>query len=165
MTMAKGLLVLQALCLLALTGCESGYYKPANPFNYKDVEWAAERGTNTVTGKVEALGSDGKSYPCEKVGLAPDSPYFRELAAQVMGTSGDAVVLKKDMGLVAQADNWQVNRVTRQTSCGWKGNFTFERVPDGVWYLSGYGGPTKAGYLFRRRVELRGNEKIVIDLP
>lgn len=95
---AKRLAVVMSLCLVALTGClDDAIYKPTNQFNYKEVEWATKRGTNTVTGKINAPGSDGKSYTCDMVGLAPDSAYVHEILVKRIGTLEDTTVFKKDL--------------------------------------------------------------------
>jgi hypothetical protein len=153
-------------CLIALTSCiHDNMYKPINPFNYREVEWATKRGTNTISGKIDGLGSDGKVYPCDRAGLAPDSAYNRELKTKVVGTTEDIIIPQKDMGFVMQYSDWEENQTIRATDCGWKGHFSFERVPDGIWYFTAMAGPRKTGYFVQRRLELRGNEKIVINVP
>lgn len=163
---ATRLVAVMSLGLVALTGClDDAIYKPTNQFNYKEVEWATKRGTNTVTGKINAPGSDGKSHTCATVGLAPDSAYVREIRMKQIGTLEDATVFKKDVTPLFQYDDWQRNQTTRARDCGWSGHFTFDRIPDGIWYLTVSGGPSKTGYFISRRLELRGNEKIVINIP
>jgi hypothetical protein len=159
-------LALTLLSALALAGCiHDDIYKPANPFNYKEVEWATKRGSNSISGKIERQDGVGKVYPCDKVWLAPDSAYNREMKTAVFGTTDDGIFEKKDARFVMVYSDWERGQTTRETSCGWKGHYSFERIPDGVWYLTAMGGPSKTGYYVQRRLDLRGNEKVDVSVP
>jgi|EndMetStandDraft_4_1072995.scaffolds.fasta_scaffold261229_2 hypothetical protein len=159
-------LVVALVCAVALGACiHDDIYKPQNPFNLKEVEWATKRGSNSVTGKIDAQGSDGKTYPCTRAGLVPDSAYNRELMIRTTGSTEDGVFFQKDAGFVIMYQDSERSLTERTTDCGWKGHFFLEKIPDGVWFFSAYGGSLKAGYFVRRRLELRGNEKIVINIP
>jgi hypothetical protein len=159
-------LVTATLCAVALGACTRGdLYQPQNPFNLKEVEWATKRGSNSVTGKIDAPGSDGKTYPCTRAGLVPDSAYNRELMIRTTGSAEDGVFLQKDGTFVVMTGEWGKHLTERTTECGWKGHFFLENIPDGVWFFGAYGGSLKTGYIVRRRLELRGNEKIVINIP
>jgi len=94
-------LVVALVCAVALGACiHDDIYKPQNPFNLKEVEWATKRGSNSVTGKIDAQGSDGKTYPCTRAGLVPDSAYNRELMIRTTGSTEDGVFFQKDAGFV-----------------------------------------------------------------
>jgi len=154
------------LCTVALGACgQNEVYRPQNPSNLKEVEWATKRGTNSVSGKIEGQGSDGKTYPCARASLVPDSAYHRELMIKGHGTTEDGTFFTKDATPFVIYGDPSTRLVERSTHCGWKGNFYFEDIPNGVWYFSASGGSPWVGYSVQRRLELRGNEKIVINIP
>jgi hypothetical protein len=159
-------LVAAALSAAALGACiHDDIYKPQNPFNFKEVAWAAERGINKISGKIDPPGADGKPQPCDKAWLAPDSAYTREMAAQVTGTLDDVMIAKSQMRFVMVYSDWERDRTNRGTDCGWKGHFSFERIPDGVWFFTAMGGPSKTGYFVQRRIEVRGGQTLTINIP
>ena len=155
-----------ALCAVALGACiHDDLYKPQNEFNLKEVEWATKRGTNSVTGKIDAQGSDGKTYPCMKAGLVPDSAYNREIMIKSHGSTEDGIFLRKDSTFLIMSQDPQTRLTERKADCGWKGHFFLENIPNGVWFFSAYSESPRTGYFVQRRLELRGNEKVVINIP
>lgn len=162
--------LLLALGLCACLADDPAFIKTTNQFSYKEVAWSTKKGTNSVSGKIEARGSDGKLYPCEKAWLRPDSAYRREVWVITLGYDAESsFALKKDLPIRYAWRNWGEESTVRETPCSWFGSqlgrYSFRNLPDGVWYLSADGGPSATGYTLMRRVELRGGEKRELDLP
>lgn len=151
-----------------LTGClsdDSRFIKTENPFNLKEVEWATKRGTNTVTGTIDVQGTDGKKYPCDFASVSPDSAYNREIITMNFGNTEGATIPQKDMPIRFVYQNANEDLTVRKTNCGWRGHYTLSSIPDGVWYFTTMAGPRNAGLFMMRRIELRGDQVLEINLP
>jgi len=156
------------LLTAALSGCSISNFKPTAPFNPREVAWSTQGGTNAVSGRIAALGTDGVSYPCNRIWLVPDSTYIREIRMQAAGTTGDITYIRRSRPPLVMTREWDTDlyqQTSREGSCSPNGEYSFRNLATGTWYLLAMGGPASVGYFVQRRLELRGNDTARIYVP
>lgn len=143
-------------------------------FDPNEVSWSKGDGTNTVTGfaVLRTVGGEARTCAALMVRLIPDSAYARERMVGIFGstTQGTAKVTGPRYDEAA-TDKAYVASV-RETRCDGQGNFSFERVPNGIWYVSAAvvwsANPrsgTLEGGLMMKRVDLAGGQSVKVALP
>jgi hypothetical protein len=138
-------------------------------FDEKEVAWAAEKGRNTITGRVVLRTDAGKTYTCFAAWLAPDSTFQREIVNIVFGSTENAVFSYKDrplkMRYMSAMERWREGKTKHESSCDREGRFTFRYIPDGPWFLTAMAGPVSDSWGLMRRIEVRGNSTMEVNLP
>lgn len=125
------------------------------PYNAADFAWSQVRGGNGIRGQ------SPKGYSCSGLGVAltPDAPYSRERIAKLYGSvsRADRPVSEIRARPVAN-DNPDLVRYVRSTRCDAAGQFSFDALPSGSYFMiaqvNGPGGPLA----LMRHVILRGDD-------
>lgn len=142
-----------------------------NSVDPAELEWSRQDGTNTVTGfaVMRTIGGQPRTCAGEEVYLTPDSTYSRERSLAIYGSivKGMRWVEEPTIRFSNRDINFQSFR--RTTRCDSRGDFSFENIPDGVWYVATsvtwWDGYQRNGGVMMRRVELRGKRTIKVALP
>lgn len=149
-----------------LTGCttQKQEVRVHSTFEPSEVEWSRKDGSNTLTGfaVLRTVGGEARTCAGLEAGLAPDSAYTRERMFAIYGSAEKGSIRVEAMPKFdSTAPGY--NSAIRRTRCDGQGNFTFERVPDGnyfvsapvVWQANPRSSLYEGGYMMKR-VELRG---------
>jgi hypothetical protein len=151
---------------LILTGCiADDAVTPRTSFNYNDVAWATKSGGNTVVGTGKMTTAEGKTYVCDYAWLRPDSAYGREVTTIMFGSTESAVVSRRVTPQPVMFQEYREAATLRDERCEKNGEFKFRRIPDGIWYVSTHLGPIRDTYAVMKRIEVRGNTTVTVDLP
>lgn len=170
----KSLLVVAAVALAATACVQQQKLVASTPYNPNEMAWAVGAGTNTVTGfaVLRTVGGDARTCAGLPVRLIPDSPLARErmmglYRSTVQGTSAAGAPRYDD-----SATDPAYASHARDVRCDGQGNFTFDKVPNGVWYVAAavvWSAAPSSGRLeggsMMRRVELKGGETVKVSLP
>jgi hypothetical protein len=161
---------------LALAACREPEVQPivvamSTSIDPAELEWSRHDGTNAVRGfaVMRTLGGQPRTCAGEEVFLTPDSPYARERAMAMYGSIVKGT--RSTAEPVLRFTNRDVNfdGFRRKTRCDARGEFSFEAIPDGVWYVATLvtwsDGYNVWGGAMMRRVELRGKQTIKVALP
>jgi len=157
------------VAFLILGGCMTADI-PATPmastFAQSDVAWFSKPGTGTISGNavLRTVGGDAKTCAAQQVNLIPDSAYARERMARMFAAvdgpgymSGDAVPK------LPAADQSYANSTLRNV-CDSQGNFSFDHLPPGKYYVTAevtWGIPTQ--YFTRREGGLLMQPVVLAD--
>lgn len=127
-----------ALMLLLLAGCAAPPVATTQLFNPADVAWAQKPGKNTIRGSalMRTVGGQVRSCGGSEVSAVPDSPYARERFMNLYGNLERGFNPALFGGKRADAADPRYLAATLNTICDAQGNFTFENVPDGVFFLT-----------------------------
>lgn len=147
-----------ALCLgLLATACGEKAYSTGD-------------GANTINGVARLAVASDQSRTCagQAVELIPDSVAARERLGRLYGSTARGF-LPADRAQPPSASRGAQDKV-RRTLCDDQGAFTFDRVPDGVWYTltsidAPEGGTGNGGGSMMARVEVRGGVTRRVMLP
>jgi hypothetical protein len=166
-----------ALVLLLVTGACAQQQQAtlASSMNAAEMAWARGEGANTVTGFaiLRTVGGEARTCAGLTAQLIPDSVYARERMAAIFGNTvkGTRASNRGAVKFTTSGDPLYLSLV-RTTRCDGQGAFTFERVPDGVWYVttsvtwkSDPTSPLNEGGSMMQRVELRGGQTTRVTLP
>ena len=157
----------------ALGACETVYppapppppapVRPVGPgpaFRAHDFAWSAERGNASIRGEI-TFRRDGHAYGCagQSVILTADAPYSRWRMTQLYGSPERAALP------VSVVRSRQANRPSddysafvRRTTCDAQGQFAFQGLPAGAWFVIAVVQPQVSGaepVALMRRVETR----------
>tara|TARA_R110001583_G_C5653711_1_gene408975 strand:+ start:2027 stop:2563 length:537 start_codon:yes stop_codon:yes gene_type:complete len=135
--------IISLLTATALVGCASTttpkYAQTYSPFNLDDVAWIKEKGEATITGQafLRTRGGDVKTCAGSTVYLIPSSNYAVERIRLLYGEEDNGVSWdhKTAAGEVLPVADPLYFEYTLQTYCDADGNFKFENLPDGIYYL------------------------------
>ncbi len=130
--------VLPALAATLLAGCAVPYGKQielVKPFDQDQALAQLREGANTIDGKALLLHPFGGASNCsgQQVVLVPATAYADERMAALYGPSRQGVVWPPVPTF--QPDVLGYHAASRSTTCGIKGDFRFEKVADGDFYL------------------------------
>ncbi len=140
-------------------------------FNPAEVAWATRPGTNTVQGfaVLRTVGGEARTCAGLEMRLIPDSSYARE---RMMSLYGNLSVGSRPIGGsrfgVTDSDYLATSKSAR---CDGQGNFTFEQIADGTWYVAGAiswmigNDPRPQGANMMKRIEVRGGQTVKVSLP
>jgi hypothetical protein len=165
--------VLGALVLVA--ACATRQLPPI-PFDLQfkpeDVAWAAKPGGNTLVGFAVLRTVGGKARTCAglEVDLIPAGAYATERMRIRYGSSESSYVPDASVRDLSTADP-AYSQTMRTTLCDGQGNFSFENLASGPWYvitsvtwISDTQFGTVEGGVLMRRVELGGNTTTKVGL-
>lgn len=141
-------------------------------FDPEEVAWAAKPGKNAVTGfaVLRTVGGEARTCAGLEVYLIPESTYARERMMGIYGNLTKASHIVGTRPRYADRDS-QYMATSRKTRCDGTGNFSFENVPDGVWYVATAivwqvpPNPTPQGGEMMERVQLRGGQSVKVVMP
>jgi hypothetical protein len=163
------------IALLVLPGCQNVSTKRVDLFkswNSKDVAHIHEEGVNTIKGSALIRQRRGTTVTCagQQISLIPDSPYARERMRHLYGS------LVKGFRPVGQKIQFSPDfdtyiAATRKTTGDTQGFFTFEKVPDGSYFVVTTITWAATEYLYSggglmKRVDIKGGQtKSIVLTP
>lgn len=162
--------------VMALAGCVPQRQVLTNTtmFSPDEVSWSTKPGNNTVTGFAVLRTASGEARTCAAllVRLIPDSAYARERMTGIYGSLSQGTTRVGGPAYKEDATDKAYVASVRETRCDGQGNFTFESVPNGVWYLTASvvwsvnpsRGATEGGAMMKR-IELTGGQTVKVSLP
>jgi hypothetical protein len=139
-------------------------------YDQRAVSWAAVPGDNTIEGSALMRTSGGEVRTCAalEAAILPVSAYASERMVHLYGnaTGGYRPIWHQ---VVFEPDSDAFYRSVRTTKCDAQGEFSFDGLPDGDWFVQAAviweaaGAGTQGGSLMQR-VQLRGGEtqKVVL---
>lgn len=144
------------------------------PYNSGEMAWALGAGTNTVNGfaVLRTVGGEARTCAALPVRLIPDSPLARErmMGLYLSTSQGTNPAAGRKYDEATTDPNYVAH--SRETRCDGQGNFSFEKVPNGVWYVVAgvvWSASPRSGVLeggsMMKRVELKGGETVKVALP
>ena len=173
MNALSGVTILGMLAMA--TGCAAPQLPPIpfnNRFDPQDVAWAAVPGRNALSGFAVLRTVGGKARTCAglEVSLVPAGAYATARMTALYGNSQGAYVpdaAARDLSTTDPA----YSQTIRTTLCDGQGNFAFENLASGPWYVATsvtwipdpQDGTVEGGILMRR-VELGGNTTTKVAL-
>lgn len=109
-------------------------------YNPADFAWAEADGTNTVRGSalLRTVGGEVRTCGGLSVQMIPDVPYSRERIMHLYGKLGSGfqpASAAQAGGIIFMGESHEYTQVGRRTVCDAQGNFRFENVPDGDWFV------------------------------
>ena len=129
--------------VLSLGGCiASGpallpSYEITSPFDAAQAERQMEDGLNSIKGNAFMRQQGGGVVTCagQTVRLVPATHYAKQRFFALFGTfEGGVNRERKNFRFVPDAPNYHTN--TKTTKCDSQGNFTFEKIADGEFYVT-----------------------------
>lgn len=170
------------LVLIFITGALAGCASPPvakvpmkNGWNPNEVVWSIGDGTATLTGSAALLtkGGDVKTCATRVVTLTPFSTYSAERIARIYGNTWKGFSDRGDPTLPERY--YEATRKDRTTTCDGQGNFIFENLPAGDYFVitgvswqtpTSYGGLSMQGGVLMIQVKLEtGKTKKVVLSP
>ena len=106
-------------------------------FDPAEVAWAKEAGSNTITGNavLRTVGGDAKTCAGLEVNLVPMSSYAKA-RFDVMYGGLSRGILPASINKQWSSTDPRYVEAARRTRCDSQGNFIFERIPDGQYYVT-----------------------------
>ncbi len=133
---------------------------PAPAFLTRDVAWSSQKGSAVLKGHVDYAPS-GARYTCaaQPVILTPDAPYSRWRMQQLYGSPERAALpVSVVRGRQSDRPSDEYSAYVRKTACDGNGDFTFQGLPAGVWFIVAVVQPQVPGaepVALMRRVDVR----------
>jgi hypothetical protein len=119
------------------------------PFRAEDFAWSAQAGTAHIRGVSEP----GRSCAGNAVALTPDTAYSRERIARLYGSSEYAVIPTPVVRAKRIAnDNPAMRGYVRSARCDSAGNFAFDNIPAGSFFVIAEVGDPQGPRVVMRRV-------------
>lgn len=161
-----------ALCLLLMSGCGPKMLTTSVSLGPDEVAWSKAAGKNTISGfaVLRTVGGEARTCTGAQAYLTPDSAYARDRVQQLYGSLDHGFLGVGQRQFESTSPYYE--DTMRKARCDGQGHFTFEQVPDGIWYVAtaivwSTGGayvPPQGGYMFRR-IEVRGGQTLNVELP
>lgn len=169
-------ILLGAIAVLALTACSetNPRYHSRPVFDVDDVAWSTAPGRNSVRGTAvhKTLARSSRTCASLPVRLVPDSSYARLRFHELYGSeeAGESTGPNFNAYGPERSDPRYLN-VARVANCDSQGNFSFEGIPDGTWYVlstdnsrSQHGANPPGSALFKR-IQLKDGQAADVTLP
>lgn len=161
--------------LIGVSGCVQQQATLHSTVSLTEMAWAQGEGRNTVTGFAVLRTISGEARTCAglTVNLIPDNSYARERMSAIFGSTvkGQRSANEGPVKFGSDDDRAYI-ALLRQTRCDGQGSFTFERIPDGIWYVTtsvtwkaNPGSFLTEGGSMMQRVELQGGLTVRVTLP
>lgn len=158
-----------------LTGCVQQQQQVAltTSLNHSELDWAKRDGNNTISGFAVLRTVSGEARTCAglPVGITPDSAYARERMMAIYGSTVKGTRSANNQWKFTN-DDPSYRSLIRESRCDGQGGFTFDKVPDGTWYVATYvvwkanpNSPLFEGGFMMQRVEVRGGQTVRVTLP
>lgn len=164
----KPIIAIAAAGLLAACATAAPPAILETPFQASDYAWSQAQGTNAVMGNavMRTVAGDAKTCAALPVSLIPDGAYTRERMMRIYGNTERGFRSAAQGGVFFQNDTPAFRALVRETICDAQGNFTFQGLPDGEYYvvsLLTWGVPMQyytstQGGMMMQRVAVSGGE-------
>jgi hypothetical protein len=109
----------------------------ASPFDAAAFQWSTQPGVAAIRGAVGYRGAAG-AYSCKGavVALTPDTPFSRRRIMRLYGSADRAAVpVSVVRSRQSSAPSDAFSKFVRTTRCDAGGNFGFDRLPAGGWFV------------------------------
>jgi hypothetical protein len=171
---ALGVLTTLAGCAVYTDGETASFGAPppvaiSSGLSEPDVAWSRARGSNTITGQAILRTRGGDVKTCAGLGasLIPHTAYAEERLAVTYGRGSEGFGGRE--ARVFNPDPAIYHQTTRTTICDAQGNFRFQNLPDGRYFVlvevswdavqgGYYPHLARQGGTMMSRVEVRGGE-------
>ena len=142
-------------------------YQPGSGEDFREADFAWSRGTGAggITGLL-TFHDGGTRYSCRgrDVILTPETPWVRRRMYILYG-SLDAAAVPVDIvrARTPAASSGDYASYARKTTCDMSNRFSFQGLPDGVWYVITLARPDDGTgtVAIMRRVEVRGTVRTI----
>ncbi len=137
------------------------------PFDAAAAQRMLADGPNTVRGNAFLRQRGGGVVTCAgaEVVLVPATAYAQRVFAALYGTSAGAAMQAPNT-VDIQPKSVQFSKLLRRTQCDAQGNFVFERVADGDWFvettITWVVGNSPQGGPIMRRVSVAGGSSVTV---
>lgn len=140
-------LLLSSTVLLILSGCVGDNYLQrtktekiylTTAFDPLDAAYILEKGTATITGSASLTDPNGETISCagNNVYLVPVTEYSTERFHHLFGQNGNGFSSDEIIFHVRfKPDNPEFRKYMRVSTCNYIGEFIFENIPAGNYYL------------------------------
>lgn len=154
--------------LFAISGCAAAPpVTLSSAFDPAEVAWFHQPGSNTILGNAvrRTVGGEARTCAALPAYLVPVSTYARERFLKMYGDA-DSGFLPATSGFKFADTNAIYQANSRTVRCDAQGNFRFENVPDGDYYVTAtvtwgvplYGVTMHQGGVMMQKVSVRGGE-------
>jgi len=129
-------IVFQTALLGLLTTATSGCAEEISvPFDARQAQYILREGANTIMGRASLVSHSGHERSCSdsNVYLIPVTSYSHEWVARIFGSPPSEYgsrIVEEHLAADAQFEKFQ-----RRATCDDAGNFRFDHVPDGQYYV------------------------------
>ena len=144
-----------------------------NAFVLDDVRWVRSAGNSTVSGKVSLKMRDGTAKSCAgfPVELLPVAKYSSERIFRTYASNTSGQVLLEDNPPKFTPDAPEYHVYLLKSSCDAQGEYRFENVPAGdyyvmafiIWDVAGSNPAAKSGGAVMKRIRVAPDSKVVVD--
>jgi len=163
-------------CALLVGACVQQQQQVAltTSVNPSETDWARKDGGNTISGfgVLRTVGGEARTCAGLAAGITPDSAHTRERMMAIYGSVAKGTRAANLGSPKFSNEDPQYASLLRTTRCDGQGNFVFERVPDGTWYVitsviwkANPNSPLQEGGYMMQRVEVRGGQTVKVSLP
>lgn len=163
--MRKSLVPVLALALSACAGTPP--VETTGAFDPEEVAWFHNAGTNTIVGNAVLRTVSGETRTCAAMPayLVPVSRYARERVMKIYGNAESGFLpVQSDLKFAKTDPLYESN--SKSVKCDALGNFRFENIPDGEYYVTAtvvWGVPTgyfisRQGGVLMQHVSVKGGE-------
>jgi hypothetical protein len=143
-------------------------------FSVDEVSWVREPGDATVSGKAFLKLRDGTQRSCAgfAMELLPVATYSSERIIRTYGNNRAGQVLLEDNPPKFTPDAPGYHEYLLKSSCNAQGEFTFQNVPPGdyfvmafiIWDVAGANPPAKTGGAVMKRIHVDPHAKLSVDM-
>ena len=143
-------------------------------FSVDDVNWVREPGDAVVSGRAFLKLKDGTEKSCAgfAMELLPVATYSSERIFRTYGNNHAGQVLLDDHPPKFTPDAPAYHEYLLKSSCDARGEFTFQRVPAGdyfvmafiIWDVAGSNPPVKTGGAVMKRIHVNPRAKLSVEL-
>jgi len=143
-------------------------------YNPADVAWSQGGGPNTVSGQAlyTSLAGDTRVCANQTVRLVPDSAYARQRFLELYGSDVSGQSNGKNFGPYGpDRSDPRYLLTSRSTTCDAAGNFKFDGVANGTWYVlstmawSANNTADAPGSASFKRVQVKDGQTAEVSLP
>ena len=152
------------LCLAALAGCINKGVDLKTPFNPQEASYILQPGEGSIKGRA-AVTQNGQVLIAigQEVQLIPITAYAIERMQAIYGNSN---IQRENINIIFTNPDPNYEAYKRRTRADFQGNFEFNNVPDGNYYVATAvlkGGGSTDFIAIRKRVSvIGGNEQMVL---
>lgn len=107
-------------------------------FDPQKAEYIFKDGTNTISGQsfLVTRGGDPKTCAGQEVSLVPVTDYAKERMEYRYGSAENGFRSHSNNGIKFSNDDENYHKYTKTAFCDASGNFTFEKVADGEYFVT-----------------------------
>ena len=166
--------IFSVLALVALSGCVEKEIKTTVAFDPKEVAYINEQGSAKIEGQAFLKQRGGGVVTCagETATLFPAGEYATQRMTQLYGSregGRNLFRLALNAAFVSDTADARYRSLVRETTCDASGNFTFDNVADGEYYVTAavrwmVGGFPEGGFISKRiKIADGQSQKVILN--